>query len=102
VLSKAKQLVKDFDKKLEDPQDKEFEVDLPLGEKLKGKALDQKDDQLEDPETIICKDTSKVYSDNKVGFNREPATIWRVEAVIHDFGFTDKGYKTEVAWSSPL
>lgn len=102
VLSKAKALIKDFDSKLADPKNEEFEVDLPMGEKLKGKALDQKDEQLEDPETILCKDTSKVYSDNRVGFNREPSSIWRTEAVIHNFNHTGQGYTTEVAWSSPL
>lgn len=55
-----------------------------------------------DERAFLCKDTSKVWDRKDIGFNEEPRSIWRVEAVIHNFNVGAQGYRTEVAWVTPF
>jgi hypothetical protein len=37
-----------------------------------------------------------------IGYNEEPRSMWRIEALIHNYNMGSQGYKTEVAWTSPF
>lgn len=66
----------------------------------------------ENSASLICNDASRIYSANNsganeglqdlIGYNEEPRSMWRVEAIIHKFNMGGAGYTTEVAWTSPF
>lgn len=86
-----------------------FEQTLPDGSQMVVNTLKTKDGRIvADPESMVCEKTSFIGKKadkgglDVIGFNAEPDSIWRVEAVIHNYNSGGVGYTTEVAWSSPF
>jgi len=87
--------------------DKTFKITLPDDSKLNVTTLasDPSTGTVKaSPEALICEKSSYISSgdDNVIGFNAEPDSMWRVEAIIHNYNSGTPGYTTEVAWSSPF
>lgn len=52
---------------------------------------------------LLCELTSSITrSDNEIGFNSPPQTIWRIEAVLDKWNAGNKGYTTEVMLLDPF
>jgi hypothetical protein len=95
-------LIKDYAEKAskEDADEKEIELDLFDGSKANFK---RDDDTNSKRPKLICNVTSSIInSDNNIGFNPTPQTIWRIEAVLDKWNAGNKGYTTELMLLDPF
>lgn len=89
-------------------------ITLPNGEVL---VFHEGTDSQKNPTAVMCENRSFIFntdapstsesqdsnSKNNLGYKKEPQTIWRIEAVIHDFNSSStKGYTTSLALTSPF
>jgi len=79
----------------------EKEIELPVYDKSVAKFSVSPEAQ--DPSEIMCKTTSQVQGENGIGFNKEPETIFRIDAVMHKINMGGStGYTSECALLSPF
>jgi hypothetical protein len=85
--------------------------DMDIYDGTKG-TFQIQDKEQQSPDKLLCQNDTKIYSPNNegpntglnglVGYNQEPQTIWRVEAVIDSYNQGNREYRTELALSSPF
>ena len=96
------ELIKDYaeEASLEDEDEEEIELDLFDG----SRAVFKRDDEVNSQSPrLICDVTSSIInSDNNIGFNPTPQTIWRIEAVLDKWNAGSKGYTTELMLLDPF